>query len=206
MRQAILMASLLMAASSVISTACAQQERAAAGGVSFTAYYPADRAGVLIRDAKWILVANQNPANIKTKHGIAASLSYGVVPAKVVAEYTGERSPSRVEAALPILCICHFLSLPGEPVLVKLHPKNGMRELDGGKMIVYPFAGGSKAADAAKSDLIPVDISQPDPHVWLIRPQVALDPGEYALVLGTGNMSIFAFAVGPRSTGADTSK
>ena len=52
-------------------------------------------------------------------------------------------------------------------------------------------------ADAKSSDLVPADVSHPDPQVWLIRPQFALDPGEYALMLGTQNMSIFPFTVLP---------
>jgi len=86
-----------------------------------------------------------------------------------------------------------MISLPGDPVLVRLHLKKGARELDGGKMIVYPVVGGSKMADANKSDLIPIDVSHPDSQVWLIRPQSPLEPGEYALMLGTQNVSLFPF-------------
>jgi hypothetical protein len=62
-------------------------------------------------------------------------------------------------------------------------------------MTVYPIVGGSKMADASKSDLVPVDVTKPDAQVWLIRPQVPLEPGEYALMLGTQNLSIFPFTV-----------
>ena len=98
------------------------------------------------------------------------------------------------------------MSLPGEPLLVRLHPKKGTRELDGGKMIVYPVVGGSKLADANKSDLISADVSHPDPQVWLLRSQFPLEPGEYALMLGTQNVIIYPFAVVPppvHSTGAN---
>jgi hypothetical protein len=50
-------------------------------------------------------------------------------------------------------------------------------------------------ADDNKSDLMPVDVSHPDPHVWLIRPQSPLSDGEYALMLGTQNINIFPFSV-----------
>jgi hypothetical protein len=76
-----------------------------------------------------------------------------------------------------------------------LHPKKDARELDGGRMTVYPIVGGSKMADANKTDLIATDVSQPEPQVWLIRPQARLDPGEYALMLGTQNVNIFSFTV-----------
>jgi hypothetical protein len=84
-------------------------------------------------------------------------------------------------------------------VLVRLHPKKGARELDGGRMIDYPVVGGSKMADANKTDLVPADVSQPEPQYWLIRPQSPLEPGEYALMLGTQNISIFPFTVLPPS-------
>jgi hypothetical protein len=154
-----------------------------------------DRAGVFIQSSQWKLVTGQTPAKTRASHAIAASLSYGLVPAKIVSEYDGEHAPIRVEAGQPILCICHIISLPGDPVLVRLHPKKQSRELDGGRMIVYPVVGGSKMANADKSDIVPVDVSHPDPQVWLVRSQSPLEPGEYALMLGTQNMNIFPFTV-----------
>jgi len=164
-------------------------------GPEFTADYPLDRAGVFIQGAQWTEVTNQMPSKTKNAHGLAASLSYGIVPVKIVAEYEGEHASAQVEAGRPILCLCHFSSIPGAPVLVRLHPKKDARELDGGRMIVYPVVGGSKMVDANKTDLVPADVSRPDPQVWLIRPQSPLDPGEYALMLGTQNIAIFPFTV-----------
>jgi hypothetical protein len=62
-------------------------------------------------------------------------------------------------------------------------------------MIAYPVVGNSKMVDANKTDLISADVSHPDPQVWLIRPQSTLEPGEYALMLGTQNIAIFPFTV-----------
>jgi hypothetical protein len=135
------------------------------------------------------------PSKTRTAHGIAASLSYGIVPVKIVAEYEGEHASAQVEAGRPIICLCHYTSLPGAPVLVRLHPKKLARELDGGRMIVYPVVGNSKMVDANKTDLIPADVSRPDPQVWLVRPQAPLEPGEYAMMLGTQNIAIFPFTV-----------
>jgi hypothetical protein len=160
-----------------------------------TADYPLDRAGVFIQGAQWTEVTSQMPSKTKNAHGLAASLSYGIVPVKIVAEYEGEHASAQVEAGRPIICLCHFNSIPGAPVLVRLHPKKEVRELDGGRMIVYPVVGGSKMVDANKTDLISADVSHPDPQVWLIRPQPPLEPGEYALMLGTQNISIFPFTV-----------
>ena len=202
----VLIIGVLLIASFDWSTVHAQNEPAPVGivGVNqpspgsnpeFTADYPADQAGVFIQSVQWTVVANQNPAKTKIARGWAASLSYGVVPAKIVAEYDGEHASTQVEAAQPVLCICHFVSLPGNPVLVRLDPKKGTRELDGGRMIVYPVVGNSKMADANKSDLIAADVTRPNAQVWLVRPQAPLEAGEYALMLGTQNVSIFPFTV-----------
>lgn len=154
-----------------------------------------DRAGVFIQSPAWTELQNQFPAKTRAARGIAASFSYGLVPAKVVADYVGSRSATQTDRGQPVLCICHIISLPGQPVIVRLHEKKDMRELDGGRMIVYPIVGGSKTADANKSDLISVDVSQPDPQIWLVRPQVPLPAGEYALMLGTQNVNIYPFSV-----------
>jgi len=162
---------------------------------AFTAEYPGDRAGILVQNSSWQEIKNETPTKTKTKRGIAASLSYGAAPAKLVAEYEGDHAATQVEIGQLMLCICHLLDLPGEPVIVRLHPKKNSRQLDGGKMIVYPIVGGSKTADASKSDLIPVEIGHPDPHVWLVRSQLSLPVGEYALIVGTQNVNIYPFTV-----------
>jgi len=173
MRRAILVSAFLLIAFSVLPVLHAQNQPVPAKSESLAADYPANRAGIFIQSSQWLLVSGQTPVKTRTSRGIAASFSYGLVPAK----------------------ICHILSLPGDPVLVRLHPKKLSRELDGGRMIVYPVVGGSKMADANKSDLIPVDVSQPDPQVWLVRSQSPLEPGEYALMLGTQNLNIYPFTV-----------
>jgi len=157
--------------------------------------YPTVRPGVFIEDSSWKPMTNEMPARVKTGRGFAAAVSYGAVPAKVLAEYNGEHATAQVDATKPVICICHMTSLPAKPVIVQLHPKKGARELDGGRMVVYPIVGGSKMADANKSDLIPVDQTHPDENVWLIRPQIPLAPGEYALMLGTQNLSVYTFSV-----------
>jgi hypothetical protein len=206
----VIWASLLLLASSAILAVHAQNQTEQAGAVADahaaqdsgkapSVDYPRSRAGIFIQGNEWTPLANQNPTKTKTAHGLAAGLSYGIVPAKIVAEYDGDHASAQTETAQPTICICHFFSIPGAPVLVRLHPKKGERELDGGRMIVYPVVGGSKMADANKTDLVPADVSQPEPQYWVIRPQSPLDPGEYALMLGTQNISIFPFTVLPPS-------
>lgn len=185
---------LIVAIASARSTVAQGQ---AAPSATITADYPMDRAGVFIQSQQWISLANQYPTKTKAARGFAASLSYGLVPAKVVAEYAGDHASTQAPPGQPIICICHMVGLPGNPVIVRLHPKKDARELDGGRMIVYPVVGGSKMADANKTDLVDVEISQPDPQVWLIRPRVPLPAGEYALMLGTQNLSIFPFSIAP---------
>ena len=206
MRGMVFVSGLFLIAVGALPTVHAQNQPAPVGVVGvdspapvsqpeLTADYPQDQAGVLIKGARWTAVKSENPTQTKVGRGWAASLSYGAVPAKILAEYAGEHASTQVETGQPVLCACHFISLPGDPVLVRLHPKKGARELDGGRMVVLPVVGGSKMADANKSDLIPVVVSHSDPQVWLIRPQALLPPGEYALMLGTQNVSIFPFTL-----------
>ena len=190
----------LAASSAILAQDQPSQPVTASSG--FTADYPTARPGIFIQSSSWREIANAMPAKTKAAHGIAASLSYGVVPAKLVAVYDGQHAPTQVDAGQITICICHIISLPGAPVIVRLHLKKDSRELDGGKMIVYPVVGGSKMADANKSDLIPVDQAHPDPNVWLVRPQSPLAPGEYALMLGTQNLNIYPFTVTVASTGS----
>jgi hypothetical protein len=198
MQRALWVSCIVLASSTLLAVHAQNQPSPAQdSGKQSVANYPSNRAGILIQGAQWTPVANQNPTKTKTAHSLAAGLSYGMVPAKIVAEYDGEHASTQVDAAQPTICICHFYSIPGAPVLVRLHPKKGARELDGGRMIVYPVVGGSKMADANKTDLVPADVSQPEPQYWLIRPQSPLEPGEYALMLGTQNISIFPFTVLP---------
>jgi len=159
------------------------------------ANYPKDKAGVMIQISDWMTLPSASPTKTRAKHGIAASMSYGAVPANVVSEYEGLHAGVQTPPGQPVICLCHLISLPGAPVIVRLHPKKEFRELDGGRMRVLPVVGGSKIADANQSDLLPVDVSQPENMVWLVQPQQPLPAGEYALMLGTQNVSIFPFTV-----------
>jgi hypothetical protein len=170
--------------------------------VNFATDYPRDRAGVMIQGRDWVDVEAAAPAKTRAKHRIAASLSYGAVPATVVAEYEGLHAKVTIDPGRPVICLCHLLSLPGTPALARLHPKKTSRELDGGRMSVLPVVGGSKNAGAKEGDLIAVDVSQPEHTVWLVRPRQPLPPREYALMLGAQNISIFPFTVAAESIDA----
>jgi hypothetical protein len=101
------------------------------------------------------------------------------------------------------ICVCRFSSIPGDPVIVKLHPQKGMRELDAGKL---PILGG-KMAQADKSDLVQADLSHPAKTVWVLQSKTPLPEGEYAVMLGTQNMAIFPFTVSasaPSSSESDS--
>ena len=203
----LLPACLLLVAFAASSAVRAQDQpsRSLSANSGLAADYPTDRPGVFLQSTSWKELANALPTKTRAAHGIAASLSYGVVPAKVVAEYAGEHASTQVDAGQFTICICHILSLPGEPVIVRLHSKKDARELDGGKMVVYPVVGGSKIADANKSDLIPVNQAHPEPQIWLVSPQSPLAPGEYALMLGTQNLNIYPFTVTlPSATSTQT--
>jgi hypothetical protein len=159
-----------------------------------TADYPRDRTGILIQSSDWISVPSEMPAKVRMKHGFAPALTYGIASAAAVTDYDGPHARVKVEPGRPVICICHVMSLPGNPALVRLHPKKDFRELDSGKLHI-----GAKVAEAEKNDLIPTNVSQPESTVWLVQPQQALPAGEYALMVGTQNMSIFPFTVAAAS-------
>jgi hypothetical protein len=61
---------------------------------------------------------------------------------------------------------------------------------------------GAKVAEAKHSDQVPTEAVQPENACWLMRPREDLPAGEYALMLGTQNMSIFAFTIANPSGGS----
>lgn len=178
-----------------VSPAAQTQSSPATPPAKVAANYPKDKAGVMIQTSDWVALPSASPTKTRAKHGIAASMSYGAVPANVVSEYEGLHAEVQTPPGQPIICLCHLVSLPGAPVIVRLHSKKEFRELDGGRMRVLPVVGGSKIADANQSDLLPVDVTQPENMVWLVQPQQPLPAGEYALMLGTQNVNIFPFTV-----------
>jgi hypothetical protein len=155
------------------------------------AEYPKDQVGILIQNSGWTAVPGAYPSKTRVMNGIAASLTYSAVPAGIRAEYEGLHAAVQLMPGRPVICICHVISIPGAPVLVRLHPKKSLRELDGGRLPLL----GAKMSEAKQSDLVPAEVSQPENSVWLVRPTETLPAGEYALMLGTQNMSIFPFTV-----------
>lgn len=157
--------------------------------------YPANRAGVLIQGSDWVALETATPAKVRAKGAIAQSLSYGAVRGTAMADYAGEHAAVQIKPGRVSICVCRMLSMPADPILVRLHPLKGMRELDGGKL---PVLGG-KVADASKNDLIPVEVTHPDSSAWLVQSQQPLPEGEYALMFGTQNLAIFPFTVSAAS-------
>ena len=147
-----------------------------------------------MHSSDWISIPSEMPAKSHLKHGFAPALTYGIAPAAAVSDYEGLHARLQIEQSRPVICICHVISLPGNPALVRLHPKKNFRQLDGGNLHI-----GAKIAEAEKTDLLPINISQPESMVWLVQPQQALPAGEYALMLGTQNPSIFPFTVAAAS-------
>jgi len=143
------------------------------------------------RNSGWVDLLAEFPSKTRAKRALAASLTYGAVPAAVIAEYPGQHAKLQLQTRRPVLCICHLVSIPGAPVLVRLHPKKDSRELDGGRL--PPL--GAKIAEAKQSDLVPTEVVQPENTYWLVRASEDLPAGEYALMLGTQNLSIFTFTI-----------
>jgi len=108
-----------------------------------------------------------------------------------IAEYSGQHAELQIETRRPVLSVCNFPSFPGGPVVVRLHPKKDLRELNAGRVPVL----GAKIAEAKQSDVVPTEVSHPENACWLLRPREDLPPGEYALMLPTQNLAIFAFTI-----------
>ena len=162
---------------------------------NFTADYSQEQVGVLIRGSSWMLISAVLPSKTRVKNALAASFTYGAVRGVILADYNGAHAEVQLNPARPTICLCHLISLPGEPLLVKLYPQKGMREFDGGKLPIL----GAKLAEAGKNDSIQIEISHPENTVWLIRPLETLPAGEYAVMLGAQNVSIFPFTVAASS-------
>jgi hypothetical protein len=150
---------------------------------------------VLIESSDWAPIDAAMPSKTRAKGGLAQSLSYGAVRGTIVADYNSEHAAVQIKPGRVVICVCRLMSIPGDPILVKLHPQKGMRELDGGKLPIF----GAKMAEAGKSDLIPADVFHPGNTTWLVRSQDALPEGEYALMLGAQNMAVFPFTISAAS-------
>jgi hypothetical protein len=160
--------------------------------------YPEDEVGLLVFDSSWIPIDAVTPSKTRAKHGAIAALSYGMVPANIVSEYPGAHASVQIKSRRVRLCVCNLLSLPGEPAIVKLRPKKNSRELDGGRLPVF----GAKASEAIQSDLIPVELKHPERTIWLVESVDVLPAGEYALMLGIQNVSVFPFTVLNKAIGS----
>jgi hypothetical protein len=164
---------------------------------NFPAEYPDDGASVLV-DSGWVALSQELPSKTRTKRGLVSALSYGVLPGAIIAEYPGQHAEVQIENRRPFFSICNVPSFPGAPALVRLHPKKDSRVLDAGRLPAL----GAKIAEAKQSDLVPAEVVQPENACWLMRPRENLLAGEYALMLGTQNMGIFAFTIANPSSGS----
>ena len=100
---------------------------------NFAAGYPNDDASVLV-DSGWVALSQELPSKIRTKRGLVSSLTYGVVPGAIIAEYPGQHAGLQIETHRPAFSICNVPSFAGAPALVRLHPKKDSRELDASRL------------------------------------------------------------------------
>ena len=168
-----------------------KQSAASSTPANFPEEYPTDGVGVLVENSGWEALSQELPTKIRAKRGLAQSLTYGVIPAVAIAEYSGQHAELQIETRRPVLSVCKLPSFPRGPVLVQLHPKKDLRELNAGRIPVL----GAKIAEANQLDVVLTEVSQPENACWLLRPREDLPPGEYALMLPTQNFAIFAFTI-----------
>ena len=151
-----------------------------------------DLSGVYVRDSEWGELFDVAPSRVRVKRGVLHAVTYGTVPADLVAEYEGPHSQIRVTAGRPVICICHLPPSVTQPVIVQLHIYKDTRLLNAGRLPVL----GAKVAEAKESDLVPIDIHRQRKNmVWLLQPRLELPAGEYAVMLGAQNLEIFPFTV-----------
>src|SRR5260370_22480792 len=131
---------------------------------NFPAEYPNDGASVLV-DSGWVALSQELPFKTRTKWGLISSLTYGVVPGAIIAEYRGQHAELQIETRRPVFSICNVPSFPGAPVLVKLHPNKDLRELDAGRLPVL----GAKIGEAKQSGQVPPDALHQEIAYWLLR-------------------------------------
>ena len=177
-----------------------KQSAASSTPANFPEEYPTDGVGVLVENSGWEALSQEVPSQIRTKRSLIGSLTYGVVPAVAIAEYSGQHAELQIETRRPVLSVCNFPSFPGGPVVIRLHPKKDLRELNAGRVPVL----GAKIAEAKQSDVVPTEVSHPENACWLLRPREDLPPGECALMLPTQNLAIFAFTIAHPPSGKPT--
>ncbi len=119
---------------------------------NFPAESPNDDASVLV-DSSWVALSQELPSKIRTKWGLVSSLTYGVVPGAIIAEYPGQHAELQIETRRPVFSICNVPSFAGAPALVRLHPKKDSRELDAGRLPAL----GAKIGEAKQSDQVPTE-------------------------------------------------
>src|SRR5260370_1016717 len=131
---------------------------------NFPAEYPNDDASVLI-DSGWVALSQELPSKTRTKRGLVSSLTYGVVPGAIIAEYPRQHAELQIETRRPVFSICNVPSLPGAPALVRLHPKKDSRELDPGRLPVLA----AKIPEAKQSDVAPAEGVKPEKDCWFLH-------------------------------------
>ena len=202
LRSAAALALFYVLPSAQLATAQNKQSTASPTSSNFPADYPNDGVSVLVENSGWVDLSEEFPSNVRTKRGLAASLTYGAISASVIVEYQGQHAQLQIETRRPVVSLCNVPSLAGGPVLVKLHPKKDSRELDGGRLPIF----GAKIAEAKQSDQVPTEAVQPEKACWLLRPREDLPAGEYALLLGSKDIVIFSFTTANPPGGNPTSK
>jgi len=158
------------------------------------ANFPTGDPGVYVKGSgAWQAIAPASPSKLKTKHAFASSLTYGAVAAPVVAIYPGAHAQVQAHGARPTICVFHVIT-PNAPLLVRLVEKKDTRELDSGH-VRASLTGTGHQAVAESEIVVPTTTSQAEDHVVLLKPQIDLVPGEYAVMFGAQNFAIYDFGV-----------
>jgi len=90
--------SILSAAFSTTRSGSRQAKYGLAHFVKLPCRVSNDDASVLV-DSSWVALSQELPSKIRTKMGLVSSLTYGVVPGAIIAEYPGQHAELQIELA-----------------------------------------------------------------------------------------------------------
>jgi hypothetical protein len=141
----------------------------------------------------WLKIDSAGPYKINSKHSELSSMTDEAVPAPTQAEFIGAHAQVTTNTAQPFLCAYQVNTNSG-PLLVKLQSKKNQRVLDMGT-VRATLIGGSRMVDSRDSPVVQLNEAPRGDGCDLIEPSEPLKPGDYALMFGTENMTVYAFRV-----------
>lgn len=141
----------------------------------------------------WLPIDSAGPYKINASNSELSSMTDAAVPAPTQASYVGAHAQVTAPTAQPVLCAYQIDASAG-PLLVRLQSKKNVRLLDMGA-VRATLIGGSRLVQSRDSPVMELNEAPRGDGCDLLEPAQPLPPGEYALMFGTENMTVYAFRV-----------